>query len=378
MSRRKAEAALRQILRDFSPATSEDWKIAEAKCLPVEFDKTELLSYMTFFSLVLVVGCTYADRPMEKTSWAILVRFRGVLFDIELGKFGLRIKSEKPADRQITEELVAKLRRSMPLMDVLLDPVIAGQVQNGAISLPNYYHVLLQRYEFFRDLAIASFNKPVPPFPLQECKSGKAVPWDLYLPDREGFYYGSAAIDSFFSWLEHLLLLVLPFVCQRDVPLLMRLMASSWDRRLRVVWDLKTDRKAKCLYDSLKAVKERFRNSVAHGYLEKGSRSFQVHVPGYGAVPASLSGFTRTIHYSVFPLPAASFTEVISLFDAVSRYLEEGPSHFGFLYAESGLPVHFDERSCRQYSEAMTSHEQFQRFLDRESYFQAQATNMDW
>jgi len=147
---------------------------------------------------------------------------------------------------------------------------------------------------------------------------------------------------------------------------------------MKRIWDLASDRRAKALYDSLRDIKERYRNPTQHGGFEKNGLSLHVHLPKVGAVPARLSRFTEGVHYDFFPLKDASFSDVCELFDRVDAYLRDGPTFYGMRFAESGLDVAFDAKSHQDYQEAMESEEQFGEMIDRLAYITDTNANMDW
>ena len=203
--------------------------------------------------------------------------------------------------------------------------------------------------------------------------------WDLDKSEREGFFLGAASVESYFSRLEHLLVLLFPFTDSFGAGIgIVPFIAGSWRHKYKRIFDLKKDREAKDLYDSLVAAKERYRNSVAHGGFEKGSSSLFVHFPVTGAIPVQLGRVAKGIHYSLYPIPAASFSEVTELFDRTDRYLRRGPTRFGFVYVDSGLDVPCDTDSVQKYKAAMCSVGAFKDFVKRESFLYARNVNMEW
>jgi hypothetical protein len=202
--------------------------------------------------------------------------------------------------------------------------------------------------------------------------------WDPDKYQRQGFYYALAMIDAFFSRLEHLLIIVLPFIgFDPKKQSLSYMMSANWTDKYKRVFDLDIDRKAKSLYDELIFVKEKYRNAITHGYFEKQGASLFFHSPPY-AVPILLSRFKDSIHYSFLPISEKSFKDVCSLFDRTDAFLKSGKTKYGVRYAESGLDVPFDSVFMSEYRSASTSDEAFKEFLDRTCYLADQSENMDW
>lgn len=99
----------------------------------------------------------------------------------------------------------------------------------------------------------------------------------------------------------------------------------NWSEKLKRVWDLIKDQEAKTLYDELRTIKERFRNSLSHGALEKGGMSLFVHIPALGALPASLPASLRASTTATFhskrlrlPTPANSSIAPIATYGIVT------------------------------------------------------------
>jgi hypothetical protein len=380
MTKDNPRTILRRILRDISPPHDEDYKLA-LNYLPSAAERLPL-PYMVFLTLLLGTECKYISRPMEKTAWSIYLRFKNVPFCLEHGKFGMRIAT--PATKDVLmEELVSVLHRAFPIVDEVLQQDVNLQVRTGNVTIPNEQYLLRKRYEFFRDSARAAFDAPQPKLESLFRQTGSeqegSRSFDILKNEREGFFFGTAAIDSYFSWLEHVLILILPFVGYDPIRNnLLVYISSSWTDKIKKIWDVSGGREEKSMYDALRKIKERFRNSITHGCLEKGAGSLRVHIPGIGVVPARLSRFTKSIHYDMFPLKEASFNEACELFDAVDAHLHSNSAKYGMKFAEAGFNVAFDAKSREDYRSAMNSDCDFDKLLERISYVVDKNTNMDW
>ncbi len=381
MATNEPQDVLRRILADIAPPQDGDDSLNLSY---IDDARHRLpLPYMVFLALTLGTDCRHVSRPSEKTAWSIMLRFKGSLFRLEHGKFGTRMATEGDADDPLAEELVRVLHRAFPLADRVVQPYIEKQMKAGNVTVRNAQHLLRGRYQFFRTEAQRAFARPRPDLgdlfqpPDETASTARTV--DLFKAEREGFFYGSAAIDAFFSWLEHILVLILPFVgYDPSKDDLLRFIGSLWGAKVKRVWDLATDGEAKLLYDSLREVKERFRNSVAHGGFEKDGASLYVHLEGLGAVPARLSRFPESIEYGVFPLGETPFSDVCALFERVDTYLRDGPTRYGYRFAESGLDVAFNLESREEYLAATSSGERFADHVERLGYLWETQANMDW
>jgi len=337
---------------------------------------------MVHAALVLGAGCEYVLRPFEKIAWIIDLKYKGVFIELTHRKFGMAMGIAEDASEAIAEEFLQVLNRAFSVTDKVLRPLIDEQIRLGNCSIPNRRWILNARYRFFRANAEAAYrSQPPQKEVIRFDVAGRPTDWisDPFRPEREGFFYASAAIDAYFSCLEHLLVLMVPFIGfdpQKED--LLAFIRVTWSEKLKRIWDLTKDRDAKTLYDELRTIKERLRNSLSHGALEKEGMSLFVHVPALGALPASLSRFTESIHYGVIPFREASFADACELFDRTDRYLANGPTRIGLKYAESGLDVAFDQRSVAGYNAVKGSEEALDELIEYHSYLSDQATNMDW
>ncbi len=334
---------------------------------------------MILLTLISGTDCKFSYRPMEKTAWAIRLQFKGKPIRLEHGKFGMRMATVKPPGKRILNEFVRLLYKALPLTDKALQPHVEEQVRAGNVTVRNRHHLFRHRYEFLREEANGAFAQPSPDLgdlirgALTERRA--AISADPFKAEREGFFLGGAAIDAYFSWLEHILLLILPFA-KRDLvdPDLVEFIRANWRDKLKAIWNVSTSRERKKLYDSLLEIKERLRNPITHGGFDSSQSSLGVHMPYVGAIPANLSRFTE----GMFPLQEASFADACQLFDRVDNELWEGDTSYGMTFADSGLDVAFDEGSRKEYLSAMTSHEDFCAWLDALSRHVDNLVNMDW
>ncbi len=372
---------LRRKLREILPPHDEDYELA-LNYIPSAADRLPL-PYMVFLTLLLGTDRKYASRPIEKTAWSIYFRFKNVPFCLEHGKFGMRMATPAPANVSIIDELIGVLNRAFPVADRVLQQDVDLQIRAGNVTVLNKQHLLRERYDFFRSAAREAFQAPAPNAEVIFRKTGpgqkvsRSV--DIFKNKREGFFFGTAAIDSYFSWLEHVLVLIWPFVGYDPMKDdLLVYIGDGWIAKIKRIWDVIGSREEKALYDALREIKERFRNSITHGALEKGDGSLRVHISGLGAVPARLSRFTDSIHYDVFPLKEDSFDNACELFDAVDAHLRTNPTKYGMRFAEAGLDVAFDAKSREEYQNAMNCDVDFDELLERFSCVADRNANMEW
>jgi hypothetical protein len=184
-------------------------------------------------------------------------------------KFGLRLYLPEGTPSELRLALLHCIQKACKLAETCLRDVAEVQIQNGNVTIQNQYHQFINAYRFFRDKASQAYEAP-PPEPVVMRRDEKGVPtWTTYSPftsQIEGGYLAGAMLDAYFSWLEHVLVLVLPFI--DFVPgdgHLLRFVGATWDEKWRTIFDLSTDNEAKEAYDLLKRIKE----AVREPYLSR-------------------------------------------------------------------------------------------------------------
>lgn len=211
---------------------------------------------MVHAALVLGASCEYDFRPFEKIAWIIDLRYKGVAIELIHGKFGMTMAIAEGAPGSRAEEFIQVLNHAFSVTDKVLRPMIDEQIRLGNCSLPNRRWILNERYRFFRANAEVAYRSQPPQKEVIHIDvAGRPTGWlsDPLRPKRDGFFYASAAIDAYFSYLEHLLVLILPFMGfdpkKEDLLAFIRM---NWSEKLKRVWDLIKDQEAKTLYDELR------------------------------------------------------------------------------------------------------------------------------
>ena len=91
-----------------------------------------------------------------------------------------------------------------------------------------------------------------------------------------------------------------------------------------------------------------------------------------------LTKFREGLHYSFLPITEASLEEVCCLFGKVDILFKSGMAGKGFLLANTGLHIAFDDNSLAEYHSACSSKKSLRDFIDRQAYWDTIVSNIDW
>ncbi len=213
----KLMKALDYCLKDFA---TDETALANGSAwdgYPVEVEASQLpLASLVYICFVIIKDYRYWGKD-EKLLWTIPFRYKSYSMLLSHRKFGLELLSNSttPPSRGLVEEVLKRLNKAINITDKLLQPYADGQVKAGNVTVVNSYHKLNMMYRFFQRKARERFRRASrAPTSLQPSKTGHIAPlvnWRAQ-HEREGAYYSTAMIDAFFSRLEHVLVLILPFV----------------------------------------------------------------------------------------------------------------------------------------------------------------------
>lgn len=351
---------------------------------PIEVKQDQLpLSSLVFICLVMFKGYRYWGKD-EKLLWTIPFKYKSYPLLLSYRKFGLQILSNSGTTppQALVKQMLKQLNKAIKITEKLVQPYADQQVKTGNVTVVNSYHKLNMMYRFFRRKAKERFRRagraPASLAPARTGLIGPLLNWRVK-HEHEGAYYATAMIDAFFSWLEHVLVLILPFVgfdpVRED---LVAFISSGWKDKFKRVFDVERNRRAKSLYDQLNSIRERYRNPLTHGYFEKAGASLYFHVPGLYAVPVRLSKFREGLHYSFFPITEASLDEVCRVFDKTDTLLKSGAPGKGFLFARSGLDIAFDVNSIAELHTAYSSKKSLKEYIEWRAHWDTILSNMDW
>lgn len=380
MSPKKLAATLAGILRDFEPWSDpySDHQCGGPEVGLADEQVSALPPFSVFLALVTFSNFPYYRRN-EKIAWTVPVLYEGVPYLISHQKFGLRIQPGNPAERNVELDaslasMIDRLLHAARISDGLVRPFAKTQIAAGNVTIANQGSLYLGKYRFFREKAKECFEVPAR---VPGENSVTTINRKLKT-DREGFFYASAALEAYFSYVEHALVLVLAF-CDFNPAKddLVKFIALTWKDKFKRIYDLATDNEADRVYHSLLRIKEKFRNPLSHGGFDRDATALCFHVPGLGALPMSLSRYAESIHYGCNPIGDISFIEACEALDKVEHFFENGSRRLEMYCVRSGISVAFDGRSLRRHQEAVESKANADAFIASMLTGMDNARNMD-
>lgn len=283
--------------------------------------------YLVYFLLVDLLAFRNIGQ-FEKVAWSVPVEYKGRAFLIEHRKFGLGIlAADLPADESDAEEIAERIRKAVdvagPYFDWLAEQAALDSklnVHNRAADLFERYTFFLENYEIKRAEAERRADEKIK----TEFEHGYSVTFPAHELQRESKWLALSTIESFFSWTEHIFILIaiLQGTCVTGADVT-RLAESNWETKFKSALDL-ADSATKKFYDELLVVRRQLRNFVAHGAFGKQGEAFQFHSRA-GAVPLLLPHRVDGQNYRFGRGIDFVEHEAISLLDAFIAHLWSGP-----------------------------------------------------
>lgn len=266
----------------------------------------------------------------DKMHWGIIFKYKGIVNLISSHKFGMRMYSQKvEGEAKYQVEIINKLKKNIKYIEKdILTKYGEDQILSSNFTIQNNFHKLNNQYLYFRKQAQDLFSEK--PFCNKKNADFNEI-MNLYLSKKEfdihAVYNALAMIDSYFSRLEHLLVLSLPFVKSNQSYDMKKFIGEIWSKKYVEVLGLKGE--AKRIFDELNTIKERYRNTFAHGGFEKKGHSFHFHLENYGAIPATMSDYKNSVHFRSTPLDKKNFNKFVSYWMILITFLVRILNQFG-------------------------------------------------
>ncbi|GAB3483923.1 hypothetical protein [Marinomonas epiphytica] len=194
---------------------------------------------------------------------------------------------------------------------------------------------------------------------------------------HEGGHYTLAMIDAYFSRLEHFLVLALPFSnYNRQQDDIKKFVGKVWSKKLEKVLNINKEENED--YENLHKIKEKYRNTFAHGGFEKEGQSFFFLLGDIGTVPASMSGRKGSVHFNHLPIDKEIFEDTCLKLDAFDKYLSDTALPNAWKFALSGLNLAMDNDNLQEMLEAAKDPDMFDAWIERQQDLSNRYTNAEY
>jgi hypothetical protein len=320
--------------------------------------------YLVYFLLVDLLSFKNLGQ-FDKIAWSVPVDFGGRAFLIEHRKFGLGIFAPESAENETAAaEIVRLIQCAIKIAEPYFDWRAEQAVRASKLNVVNKAKDLFQRFTFFADLYSAKRTE-AGQRAHERIETRSESGYDVHFPAfglrKEAKWLALSAIESFFSWTEHVFILLAILrgnVVTGDA--VAKLAAQNWDVKFKAALEV-NDPETKHYYDNLIIVRRQVRNFVAHGSFGKQGEAFLFHSSA-GAVPV------RLLHHQGESFRFGSGIdfvddEAIALLHAFVNHLWSGSRTSARIYLqEYGLPLILTMAQKGQYARAMSSQDDMTAF----------------
>lgn len=338
--------------------------------------------YLVRFLLVDLLGFRDLGQ-FEKVAWSVPVEFNGKAFLIEHRKFGLGVfAGDAPDDPQDAREIARLIHRGVKAAKPYFTSLAEEAAKASALNVVNRARTLFERFEFFADLYDARVAEA-------ERRKDESIrtdlgpnAWTISRPSfalrKEGDHYAISTIESFFSWTEHVFILIAILrgtcVTGEDVRQLAR---ADWDAKFKAALDI-ADPKSKTFFDNLLQVRRQVRNFVAHGSFGKEGEAFRIHSSA-GAVPMRMLDERRGPRFGLGAGAGYADKHAIRLLRDFVGHLWGGDREPARIYIQDcELPLILTYAKDGTYAQCMISVEEMEAFADHLSREMDRHANMDF
>lgn len=334
--------------------------------------------YLVYFLLADLLAFT-DDGRSEKVAWSIPVDLNGNLAFIEQRKFGLGIFSRStPTSEKLAREIVVLINKGVREAAPYFNHLASLAVRDSKLNVNNQSRWLFGRYQFLRELFLKKDAEAVARRDETVRIGRNAVTFIGVQLARESKWLGVAAIDAFFSWIEHVLIHISilngRIATGEEVA---RLAEANWHVKVETALNL-NDKRTKHLFDELLLIRRQIRNYVAHGAFGKQGEAFKFHSQA-GAVPVILADNKRDGVFSLLSDPSFNEGAAIDYADKFIEHLWTGTRRPAKLYIQdAGFPVILPYAKDGTYRAAMSSEEAMDEFVEHMGRLIDNAANMDW
>ena len=343
--------------------------------------------YLVYFLLVDLLRFENLGRH-EKIAWSVPVDFEGHLMYIEYRKFGLGVfcSSDNIDEEAVAREVVKRIKNGVKVAQPYYDWRAKEAVGSSHISVRNQANYLYDRFQYFlqayksKCTEIEQSSNDIIRTTNGDGLSFTFSPIGPQL-ERESEWLAYSAIESFFSWTEHVFiqLAILQGKCVTG-DRVRTIARADWKVKFKVALDIRCP-STKRFYDGLTMIRNQVRNFVAHGAFGKDSEAFMFH-SGAGAVPVKMPDrggkYPYRFRNQLDINQCMSDREAIALIEEFIAYIRAGELSPAWIYVDSYMDTVLTFAEDGRYGKAMASEDAMNDFVEYLSYLEDVHDNMDF
>lgn len=360
------------MLKDFTQAYDEFKGEYERISIEREILPVPVLLYLL---LVRVLRFKLCPRP-EKTHWILDFKYREINCMVAYQKFGLNLYIEKTMySKNIYNAILKKFNKAITYMEKnWLQDYVKQKVQEGDVSVENNFIKLSNMYHYFRGKAEESFlvNKDIQ---MDGFSFGEFFS-KTFTHTNEGFYNTIAMIEAYFSRFEYFFIFCIAFN-EVEKHNIVEFYKKDWSEKFKIIFPLSI-KEHKLFYDEISRIKDNYRNTFAHGMLNKNGEPFHCSLYNAGIVPITLSDYKKSVHFNFYPIQEINFQEICSTFDKIDNWLQNKAKIYEWEYANSGLSLSFNDTFKKKIKINSKSIKAFKEFIKYESLYRDTIENADY
>jgi hypothetical protein len=372
----KIKEEIKSLLGEFTVANGES-RNTELEFIGSEVNplNPDLMAYC--FDEILGFNVCY--RIAEKVNYCIDFKYKDSYGYILHKKMSYKLFIQT----KYKDEILDILSNVRSLLEQLFTEISISSIAKNNFTMKNEFYYFDEKFKFYKN-KIYELNEYLgtigPSKPVNYIDFLNGVRDENNFKRRQTHleiqYSIEVYIDTFFSFAEHVLTLLYPFL--RDFNSndsygnYLYNSRWNWMKKIEDIFGHRIDEK---LTSSLREIKEIYRNRNAHGFF---SRELEVYVgiDNFGQFPLYigknyLKGFVDDYDLS---LDYNKFLEIDEKFVAFFKSLDE-LFQLPMMYIRSGLPV---QANIKEILKEITSKESLNDYLDRYSYELDNQINMDW
>ncbi len=381
----KYTESIKTIMIDFKKVKNQKFNIDVCVQLNSVSNDPSMLGYV--FDKLLGFKVKY--RIFEKVNYIIRFLYKDSVCSLEHHKLSFRLYSPDKYQQEILD-IFSKVEK---LFEQALLEYADERVKTNKFSLPNHYSLFNDKLDYLKikinglqdsingtELDLEKEIKNIMSLTNMEDSSKRTLISFVRSTIHEGSnyqlemsYLTELYIDTYFSYLEHILSLLIPMTEFYDSD-------KSYVDFLRIDWRKKAEHilyndEGLYLLDHLSKIKEVYRNRISHGLFSR-EKKIHIQIEGFGQYPLwigkkHLRGFTGTPNYLTYEI----FEEVENVFKSYDEIINER-FELQMNLVVAGIPTFLDTSLYGE--KTLLVYEDNQEFIKSYWHHQDNQMNMDW